>query len=100
MLTGKHIWEEFGDDTEAILKHLKDLNNTPSFEADLSNDCKDFLQSVFKIDPLERPTVDDLFTHPFLSMSDQEVKESLEASNFISFFSILASQKSVNIEGK
>lgn len=29
-------------------------------------------------------------------MSEKEVKESLEASNFISFFSILASQKSMN----
>jgi len=52
------------------------------------------------LDPSKRPTADELLKHPFLSMSEKEIKESLEASNFISFFSILASHKSLPGEGK
>uniref|UniRef100_A0A7S3N8I1 Protein kinase domain-containing protein n=1 Tax=Euplotes harpa TaxID=151035 RepID=A0A7S3N8I1_9SPIT len=56
----------------------------------------DFLENCLYIDPNKRMTASELLEHPFLSMTEKEVKESLEASNFISFFSILASQKSLS----
>lgn len=60
----------------------------------------DFLENCLYIDPNKRMTASELLEHPFLSMTEKEVKESLEASNFISFFSILASQKSLSDYGK
>lgn len=47
------------------------------------------------VDPVLRPTVEDLLKHQFVNLNEKELKESMEASNFISFFSIVASQKSM-----
>lgn len=100
MLTGKEPWFEFEGETRAVLKNLKITTAQPMITVPISDDCKDFLNQCFKIDPEKRKSATELLEHPFLSMTEKEVKESLEASNFISFFSILASQKSLSDHGK
>lgn len=99
MLTGAEPWNEFLGDTRAILKNLKITKKPPTLPTNITDDWKDFLDVCLKLDPWERPTVDTLLEHPFLTMSEKDIKESLEASNFISFFSILASHKSFNDNG-
>lgn len=100
MLTGVEPWSEFQGDVKAILKNLKITTKHPGFPQKLSENCMDFLENCLYIDPNKRMTASELLEHPFLSMTEKEVKESLEASNFISFFSILASQKSLSDYGK
>jgi len=95
MLTGKEPWYEF-EDKEAVLKNLMVTETSPTINSTISDDWKSFLNYCFKIDPNKRATAQKLLKHPFLNMSVRELKESLEASNFISFFSILASQKSLS----
>jgi len=48
--------------------------------------------------PETRLTVKRCLKHPFLALSTEEIAESKDASNFISFFSIVASQVSSNQE--
>jgi len=100
MLTGKEPWHEFDGESKSILKNLTWTTVQPSMSVKISEDWKDFLDYCFILDPSERPTAKELLKHPFLTMTEKEVKESLEASNFISFFSILASQKSLSDHGK
>lgn len=100
MLTGREPWYEFEGEAKAILKNLKITTSHPTINVPISDDCKDFLVNHwFQIDPTKRATAEELLEHPFLLMSEKEIKESLEASNFISFFSILASQKSLSDKG-
>lgn len=47
------------------------------------------------IDPEERPTVAQLFDHPFLIMTKFEARESKEASVMMSLFSLFASQATI-----
>lgn len=96
MLTGKEPWAEYDGDMKAILKNLESTISWPKISVDISKECKSFLTKCFQLDLENRATVQELLEHPFANMSEKEVKESLEASNFISFFSILASQKSIN----
>ena len=100
MLTGVEPWNEYWGDIRAIIKNLKTTKHPPTLPTNISDNWRDFLENWFKLDPWERPTVDTLLDHPFLTMTEKEIKESLEASNFISFFSILASHKSFNENGK
>lgn len=99
MLTGKEPWHEFVD-KDAVLKNLMVTKTPPIIDIPISDNLKLFLDSCFKIDPEKRATPQKLLNHPFLNMSVRELKKSLEASNFISFFSILASQKSLSDQGK
>lgn len=93
MLTGVEPWIEFHGDSKGILKNLKVTEWSPTIPKGISEDWADFLEKWFELSPDKRPTSEELLDHKFLTMTEKEVKESLEASNFISFFSILASQK-------
>jgi len=81
------------------IENLKSTETYPLINSPISDDCKSFLDLCFEIDPEKRGTTEKLLKHPFLSISEKELKQSLEASNFISFFSILASQKSLSDQG-
>ena len=96
LLTGKEPWHEIDNDPISVLKNLKTTDSHPTIPDEISKECKSFLQGCFKHDINERATTKDLLKHPFVKMTEVEIKESLEASNFISFFSILASQKSLS----
>ena len=86
MLTGVEPWIEFHGETKGIIKNLKVTELTPTIPKGISADWKEFLEKWFQIDPNNRPTAEELLDHTFLNMTEKEVKESLEASNFISFF--------------
>lgn len=100
MLTGKQPWPEQDGDAKTLLKMLKITEAYPKISSAISDDCRKFLKLWFKINPEERVTAQELLEEPFLAMTPKEFKESLEASNFISFFSIIASQKSITEQGK
>lgn len=99
MLSGKEPWYEFEGEAKAILKNLLVTKTQPTMTEVISEDWKSFLDNCFQINPKKRTSIDNLLKHPFVTMTEKEMKESLEASNFISFFSILASQKSLSDNG-
>lgn len=94
MIVGESLLEEFMNDSDQLLDYLADLKVTPEFEIDMTTSCRDFLSKCLNPDPKERATIDELLSHKFLEMDEKEMYQSREASNFISFFSILASQNS------
>ncbi|KAG8340840.1 Protein tyrosine kinase Protein kinase domain [Trypanosoma vivax] len=58
-------------DKLAILHAIADAKQPPSIPSDLTTLAKDFISSMLKINPGERPSVDALLEHPFLKESSQ-----------------------------
>ena len=94
MLSGRSLFSIF----EGLEKHqydfLKELAEPPAIDIDITDTCRDFLQKWLDPNPETRSTIKDLLDHPFLSCSVEEMAESKEATGFLSFFSIVASQVS------
>ncbi|CAI2383495.1 unnamed protein product [Moneuplotes crassus] len=96
MLAGRPLFSIFEGQEEKLHSFLKELDEPPIIDINCSKMCQDFLYCCLCADHTKRATAEDLLNHPFLSLSTEERRESQDASNFISFFSIVASQASVN----
>ena len=99
MLTGSHLFSFLGDDKENIIERISEIEDDIDISLPVSANCKNFLQSCLKADPTQRETADSLREHPFLVMSKVESRDSRRASGMMSFFSIVASQTSMNNGG-
>jgi len=66
MLTSKPPWHEFGKDAKTIMNVIKNTKSKPVYPPNLSSDCKEFLDLCFVLDPVNRPTANELLLHPFV----------------------------------
>lgn len=67
MLTGKPPWESKSVTTVVQLyMHIVATKGPPPMSREVPDDADDFLVSIFKIDPKERPSAIELQMHPFL----------------------------------
>lgn len=70
MLTGRAPFE--GGDKELTYDNIKNCNYQFPSKIQLSNEAKDFIRTILRVDPSRRPTAIDLIDHPFLSKFDNE----------------------------
>ena len=70
MLTGKPPWQSPSVTTVVQLyMHIMATKGPPPMEREVPDDCEEFLSSIFKIDPKDRPTAKELRMAHFLRYS-------------------------------
>ncbi|KAK8880876.1 hypothetical protein M9Y10_003574 [Tritrichomonas musculus] len=70
MLTGQQPFD--GRDKEIIYEKIKNCEYHFPITINLSNEAKDFIKSILRLDPHKRPTASDLVTHPFMTKLDKD----------------------------
>ncbi|KAK8845792.1 hypothetical protein M9Y10_020713 [Tritrichomonas musculus] len=73
MLTGKPPFD--GIKKENVYEKILDCDFHFPSNINISEEAKNFVTSILKIDPSKRPTAFDLFDHPFLTKIDHEKVE-------------------------
>lgn len=72
MLTGQ---APFGNSKDIIYKNILSCNYCFPTKIQISQEAKNFIKSILKLNPKERPTAADLSNHPFLTKLDTELIE-------------------------
>jgi len=54
------------NDTKATYRRILNVNYNFPTNVPISDDAKDFIKKILVLDPLKRPTLDELFEHPFI----------------------------------
>lgn len=70
MLTGKPPFESCTK--ELTFEKIKNCDYHFPSNTNISNEAKNFIKSILKIDPEKRPTAFELYNHPFLTKIDEE----------------------------
>ncbi|KAJ6239121.1 mitogen-activated protein kinase kinase kinase a [Anaeramoeba flamelloides] len=79
MLTAQHPWAEYNE-TVSVLFHIATCKAGPAYPTTISEECKDFLDLCFQIDPDDRPTTGILLKHPFV-LKSQEIRSPKRLGN-------------------
>ncbi|KAJ3450229.1 mitogen-activated protein kinase kinase kinase a [Anaeramoeba flamelloides] len=72
MLTAQRPWSNYNE-AVSVLFHIGTCETGPSYPSTISEECKDFLDLCFQIDPDERPSTGILLKHPFV-LNSQEIR--------------------------
>lgn len=70
MVTGKPPWIEYGTDAASIMQVIANTKRSPQFPTGVTDECRDFLKYCFILETAKRVTVEELFQHPFVMISD------------------------------
>ncbi|KAJ6239144.1 mitogen-activated protein kinase kinase kinase a [Anaeramoeba flamelloides] len=79
MLIAQHPWAEYNE-TVSVLFHIATCKTGPAYPTTISEECKDFLDLCFQIDPDDRPTTGILLKHPFV-LKSQEIRSPKRLGN-------------------
>ncbi|KAJ6235167.1 hypothetical protein M0813_03851 [Anaeramoeba flamelloides] len=79
MLTAQHPWAEYNE-TVSVLFHIATCKTGPAYPTTISEECKDFLDLCFQMDPDDRPTTGILLKHPFV-LKSQEIRSPKRIGN-------------------
>lgn len=92
MLTGQYPFN--GVSKKDIQDKIKNCEYCFPTNLQLSDDAKNFIKSIFRIDPRKRPTANKLLEHPFLTKIDKEKVKLYESNKPIQkkLFSYTSSQ--------
>lgn len=72
MITGQPPWIQYGTDAHRIMQVIGSTTKAPRLPTGITEECSDFLRYCFIVDIAKRVTIDELFTHPFVMISDAE----------------------------
>ena len=64
LLIGRPPFET--NDTKATYRRILNVNYSFPSNVYLSEDAKDFIKKILVLEPHKRPTIDELFEHPFI----------------------------------
>ena len=66
MMTSNPPWSEFGHDAKTIMGVIKNTKTHPVYPPNITRDCQEFLDLCFILDPIKRPTANEMLLHPFV----------------------------------
>ena len=68
MLFGKYPFVDKDDKKNAKAHVVNIVRSNYTLYDNVSEECRDFLQKIFVVDPLKRMSIMDMFSHPWLKL--------------------------------